>query len=402
MAAYSYIAQDRQGNRLAGIYQGVDSVAALRQELAKAGYQLLKAARAHQDAGMSIRARRRIKQKELVAFAYQFAGMYSAGLTVIQCLQTIEEQTDSVALRHILSDIRQELQTGASLKKAFAKYQEIFSPFFVGMIEAGETGGKLADALQASAVYLEKRAELVQKIRSAFVYPTAVGIVCLIVVSAMLLFVVPMFARLYERLHVPLPWPTQVLILLSMVLRGWFIPIGLAIAWLVWMTRKVTRRPQVKARIDWLKINLPVLGPLYKLILVSRFIRTFAGLAAVGVPLIEAIQVAQAVANNTHITSIAKDLQQSIQTGHPVSASLKAHPIFPAVVVQMADSGEKAGVLAQMLTKAVDFIDKEIDRRMAGLLVRLEPVLTLVMGLLIGLILLAVYMPMFDYMGHLR
>ncbi|MDH7598394.1 MAG: type II secretion system F family protein [Sedimentisphaerales bacterium] len=401
MPAYTYIAQDRAGRRLTGIYQGIESVSALRQELEKAGLELVKAVKADKP-NRKDPLRRSVRQKELVAFTYQFAGMYGAGLTVIQCLQTIEDQTDSPVLREILADVRQELQTGASLKRAFAKYQHVFSPFFVGMIEAGETGGKLAEALQTSAVYLEKRAELVQKIRAAFVYPVAVAIVCTIVVSAMLLFVVPMFAKLYERLHVPLPWPTQVLILLSTLLRGWWILIVLAVGGLIWLARRILRRPSVRSKIDHIRLRLPVLGGLYRLILVSRFIRTFAGLAGVGVPLLEAIEVAKVVANNAYMTSIAEDLQQSIQTGHAVSASLKAHTIFPAVMVQMANSGERSGLLAQMLTKAVDVIDKEIDRKIAGLLVRLEPVLTLVMGLVIGLILLAVYMPMFDYMGHLK
>lgn len=401
MAVYSYIAQDRQGNRLAGVYQGVDSAAALRAELEKAGYKLLKASQAQTDSKTGW-FRKRVSQKELIWFAYQFAGMYAAGLTVVQCLSTIEQQTENPQLRRIISDIRQQLETGASLKKAFGKYQDLFSPFFVGMVEAGQTGGRFAEALYNSAVYLEKRHELSQKVRSAFVYPAAVGVVCVIVVTGMLLFVVPMFAKMYQRMHVPLPWPTQLLLMFSGLLRGWWIVIAIALAWLIWLTRRLIRVPAVRSKIDELMLRLPVIGRANRLIVVSRFIRTFAGLIGAGVPIMEAIDVAQSVVNNTHIGNVARQIKQSIQTGHTLAASLKAHQIFPALVVQMADSGEHAGALAQMLTKAVDFLDKDIDRLIAGLLVRLEPALTVVMGLLVGLILLAVYMPMFDYMGHLR
>jgi len=195
MSVYSYIAKDAQGNQFAGTYCDVETVSALREELSKIGYTLVQAKKA---GGASAPGWfRRIPEKDVVAFAYQLAGMYSAGLTVLQCLRNIEDQTTRPALRAVVSDIRQGIETGSSLKKAFDRHAEVFSHFFVGMVGAGEAGGKLAESLDRVAEYLEKRQELRQKIKSAFTYPAIVGVVCAIVVTCMLIFVVPMFSRLY-------------------------------------------------------------------------------------------------------------------------------------------------------------------------------------------------------------
>jgi type IV pilus assembly protein PilC len=241
-----------------------------------------------------------------------------------------------------------------------------------------------------------------QKIRSAFVYPSVVGVVCVIVVTAMLLFVVPMFSKLYARMHVQLPGPTQFLIDVSSVLRGgWFVILP-AIAALIWGMRVMLRKPAARMWADDVKFRLPVFGKLTRMVVAARFTRTLATLLSVGVPLIEALEVARVVANNSRMSKITEDLQHSVRTGNPIARSLKSHGLFPPMIVQMVDSGEQAGILPEMLAKGADFLDRDIDRMVASLLTKLEPALTLVMGLVIGTILLAVYLPMFDYMGHLK
>jgi type IV pilus assembly protein PilC len=404
MAVYTYTAKDLQGNRLSGTYRDVATVAALREDLAKVGYTLLTAAKAEQGAAEGTTGRRhgRVSQKEVVTFAYQFAGMYSAGLSVIQVLQALEDQSESPAFKAVLSDIRQNIETGSSLKKAFERHEKIFSAFFVGMVEAGEAGGKLAQSLETVAVYLEKRQDLRQKVKSAFVYPTVVAVVCMLVVTAMLMFVVPMFSKLYGKMHVALPGPTQFLVDLSALIRGgWFVLVP-AIVGLVFAVRVAMQRPAVRARADDLKLRVPVFGKLNRLVVASRFSRTLSTLLSVGVPLIDALEVAQVVANNHRMSEITRELQHSVRTGNPIARSLRAHAIFPPVIVQMIDSGEQAGILPDMLQKGADFLDRDIDRMVASLLVKLEPALTLVMGLVIGGILMGVYLPMFDYMGHVK
>ena len=398
MAVYEYTAKDETGNKFSGMYNDINNVATLREELAKMGYVLIKAHPWKNPA----RGRRRIKQSEVVTFAYKFAGMYSAGLSILKCLETLEEQTENQAFKYIITDIKQKVETGSSLGKAFGEYRNIFSDFFLGMIEAGESGGKLATALEMSATYLEKQADLKQKVKSAFAYPVVVSITCLVVVGFLLAFVIPVFSKLYKQLRVPLPGPTQVLVDLSSTVRdGWwailFVGVGAVI-----ILQQLSKKPHIRARWDAFKLNMPVFAKLNRMVAISHFTRTFAMLASMGVSLIKALDIASLVAHNTVVTKIAKELQGAIETGNPVSKSLKDYDLFPPIIILLAASGEVASMLPEMLNKGVDFLDKDIDRTINALVVKLEPAVTIIMGAIVGFILMGVYLPMFDYMHHLK
>ncbi len=398
MAVYQYTARDAAGNEFSSIYRNVESVESLRQELVKLGYVLVRARRQR----TSTASRGRVRQRDVASFAYTFAGMYDAGLSITGCLETLEQQTDSAAFRAVLADVRRRVKAGASLKSAFEQHPTVFSDFFVGMVEAGETGGKLSQSLEASAQYLEKRLELREKTRAAFVYPTVVGILCSIVVTCLVVFVVPMFSQMYRKLHVELPGPTRLLLAVSILLRQWWWLVLLLTAGLVLILRRLSAHPRARLGWDRLKIRLPLLGPLNRLILVSQFIRTLGMLISVGVPVMDALEAAGNVAHNRELARITADLQQAIRAGRPVAKSLRAHPIFPPMVVQLVASGEEAGILPEMLGKAADLLDKDADRLTMSLLVKLEPTLTVLMGILIGLVLMGVYLPMFDYMARLK
>jgi len=398
MAIYEYTAKDQSGNKFSGVSSDIRSAAILRSELDKMGHILVKARRAKATA----KKRKKIKRLEVVAFTYKFAGMYSAGLSILRCLETLEEQTENSAFRDTIADVRAKVETGSSLKAAFEKYRDLFSDFFLGMIEAGESGGKLATALEMSATYLEKQAELKRKVKSAFIYPAAVGIVCFVVVGFLLIFIVPMFLKLYQKLHVPLPGPTQVLVDLSSLIRNWWWAIIILSVAAVFVYRKLPKSPRLRAQWDTFKLKVPVFAKLNRMVVVSHFTRTFAMLASVGVSLIEALDVASLVAHNHKMTEIAKELQASIQAGNPIGKSLRNYDIFPPMITQLAISGEEVGQLPEMLNKGVDFLDKDIDKAINGLLIKLEPALTVIMGAIVGFILMGVYLPMLDYMRHLK
>ncbi|UCD50899.1 MAG: type II secretion system F family protein [Phycisphaerales bacterium] len=398
MASFEYTARDGAGHEFTGTYRDIGGVAVLRSELHKVGYVLVRARQIGKRSGRN----KPVREQDIVAFAYKFSGMYSAGLSVIGCLETLEDQTGRSGLRAVLADVRRRVEVGSSLAKAFEPHQDIFSGFFVGMLEAGEAAGRLAEALEMSAIYLDKRACLRGKIRSAFVYPIAVGVVCLGVLSCLLLFVVPIFSRMYGSLHVALPWPTQLLVTASGMFQGWgwLVLGGLAAA--IVALKKVMSGPAMRNRWNRFKLRMPVLGELNRLILISRFVRPFALLISVGVSVIEALRVAGNIAQNEEMREISREMRKTAQSGNPVGTALAAHPIFPPVIVQMAVSGEQVGRLAEMLAKGVDLVDRDIEKMIAGLVVKLEPILTVIMGLLVGLVLLGVYLPMFDYMTHLK
>lgn len=398
MPTFQYTARDASGRQLQGTYDEIAGVRELRHELTRIGYELVRARRVKERPSR----RSRIRAEDIVTFAYKFSGMYSAGLSVTSCLETLADQAERPLLRVVLSDIKKRIEAGASLTKAFEPYRAVFSEFFLGMLEAGEASGKLVEALEMSAVYLEKREQLRTKVKSAFVYPIAVGVVCLAVLLGLLLFVVPVFTRLYAGLHVPLPGPTLLLVTLSKMLRAWW--------WLVlpaaigggWGLKSVLRYGGLKCGWDRLKLRLPVFGRLNRLILVSRFMRPCAMLMSVGVSVLDAFRIAGEIVRHAEMTTVAKDLQRMAQAGNPVGKALAAHDIFPSEIVQMAVSGEQVGRLPDMLAKGVDLLDRDIERIIAALVVKLEPALTLIMGLVIGVVLMGVYLPMFDYMTHLK
>ncbi|MGA2915177.1 MAG: type II secretion system F family protein [Sedimentisphaerales bacterium] len=398
MAVFEYTARDETGAVFSGIYEDISGISAMKQELAKIGCSLIRAKRKRMVNADNIR----IRKTDIVAFVYKFAGMCAAGLTIVQCLDTLEKQTENESLKFIIGDIKKNIETGSSLTSAFEKYRSIFSVFFLGMIEAGESGGKLAESLEISAKYLEKRADIQTRIKSAFTYPIVVIIVCFIIITAIVTFVVPVFSKIYRQLGVPLPGPTQMLLVASVIVRKWWPVLILLTAGIIFLCRKIKKNKYIKNRWDYFKFAMPVFGKLNRLVTVSHYIRSFAMLITTGVPMVKAFEVSNLVANNEKVSQITLDIQKSVQAGNSVAESLKKHEIFPPIIIQLADSGEQAGALGQMLNKGVDFLEKDIERMVNVMLVRLEPALTLGMGAVIGLILLAVYLPMFDYMAHLK
>ena len=399
MAVYRYTAIDTEGDQFTGVYKDVSCVGALRSELSKLGYELVSA---YKDKNAGRKTPRTLKQSEIVSFAYEFAGMYSAGLSIVKCLETVETQTKNDSLRIIVEDVRSRVEAGATLYEAFDKYRDIFSDFFLGMVEAGETGGKLGETLQMAAVYLEQQADTKSKIKAAFAYPVIVSILCLIIVTALVIFVVPVFQKLYRQLNISLPGPTQALIIISEIARNyWWIVIPL-MAGLIFGIRYICKIETVKNGIDKLKLQLPVLGGLNKMIVTSRFIRTFAMMISAGVSVVESLELAEKVVDNNEVSKMSADIRQKVLTGSGISGPMAEYDIFPPVIVQLAGAGEEAGVLSDMLIRGVGFIDKKIDKAIKSLIVKIEPILSVFIGLVVGSILMAVYLPMFDYMGKIK
>jgi type IV pilus assembly protein PilC len=398
MATYEYTARDEAGHVFSGNYDDISSIDSLRNELTKIGYHLLRAKKKRKFNSRSLK----IKQTDITAFAFKFAGMCTAGLSIILCLETLEKQTENQSLKHIISEVKKNVEIGLSLTDSFSKYRDIFSDFFLGMIEAGESSGKLAESLEISARYLEKQADLKARLKNAFIYPVTVLIMCLLVITALMIFVVPIFSKVYRQLGAALPVPTQILIILSLILRRFWPVLAVVAFTMPALYKYIRKKPYIKTKWDYMKFKLPLVGGLNTMVAASNFVRTFAMLITTGVPIVKAIQVSGMVANNERISYISADLQKSIQTGLSLAESFSAHDIFPPLIIQLADSGEQAGQLGQMLNKGADFLDKDIDRTINSLMTKLEPILTVGMGAVIGLILMAVYMPMFEYMSHLK
>jgi type II secretory pathway component PulF len=370
----------------------------LRDELAKMGDTLVKAKRRKS----RISKWNKIKHNEVVNFTYRLAGMTSAGISLTKSLETLESQTENDVFKAIISDIREKVTSGSSLTDAFEAHRKIFSDFYIGMLEAAASGGNLSQILERCAEYLEKRGDLKHKIKSSFAYPVFVGVISIIVVLVLITFIIPVFSKLYQQMHVPLPGPTQALVYLSNGIRScWWVILSFIV--LITLFLKVfSKSLYIKKKWDIFILRVPLFAKLNRMIIASHFIRTLGILVSTGVSIIKALDVADMVVHNSRVSEISGQLKHSIASGGQLASSIKKYEIFPPMIVQLAATGEESGTLSDMLNKGADFLDKDIDRTLKSLLLKIEPIMTVVMGLIVGFILLSVYLPMFDYMRHLK
>jgi len=399
MPNFEYTAKDSKGNVFKGVYSNVDNINDLRFELTMMGHKLLKARKTK---NTFIKRGRKIKLSEIVTFSHEFAGMYAAGLSITRCLEIFMAQTENHTFKDIISDVKHQIETGVSVKDAFERYGEIFSEFFIGMVEAGEAGGKLAETLHMAADYLEKRDELRRRVRGAFAYPIVVCVMCVLIVTCLVVFVIPVFQKLYAQLNVPLPLPTMVLMSISNVVRGYWWAILSAIVVTVSTYKFLKDKPSFKAWRDRFILNIPIFGKLNRMVIVGNYVRTFSMMSQAGVPIIDALLLAKRITNNTEMDKVAKVMQEEVLSGSSITEPMSKSWLFPPMIVQMAAAGEEAGILTDMLSKGVTFLDAQIEATIKSLLVKIEPILSVIIGTIVGSILMGVYLPMFDYMGHIK
>jgi type IV pilus assembly protein PilC len=338
----------------------------------------------------------RVKLKDVAVFSRQFATMINSGLSLLRSLYILADQTENKALAAIINQVRLDVEKGSSLSAALAKHPKAFNRLYISMVRAGEIGGVLDSVLLRLADTIEKQVELRRKVKSAMTYPVVVAILVLLIVTAMLLFVIPMFEDLYRELGGKLPAPTQILINISKLARKlWFLIIGGEIA-LVFGFRKWINSEEGRKRWDALKLRMPIFGGLVRKTALARFGRTLSALVRSGVPILESLDIVAETSGNYVVASAVRDTQQAVKRGDPLSRKLEDHPVFPPMVVQMMAVGEETGALDEMLDKIADFYDQEVEATVDALTSLIEPLLIVVMGICVGGMVIALYMPMFN------
>ncbi|OIQ83584.1 type II secretion system protein F [mine drainage metagenome] len=340
--------------------------------------------------------KKRIKIKELAVMSRQMATMIGAGLSLLRTLNILAEQTESKPLALILGQVRDEVESGMSTSDAFAKHAEVFPPLMISMVRAGETGGFLEGALESIAVNFEKEVQLKGKIKAALTYPVIVLIMSMISVVSMLVFIVPVFQKMFASLGGKLPLPTLILVELSHAM-AWIGPIMTVaiIAFTIWWPKnKNTER--VRRRLDPLKLRLPVFGLLLKKIAIARFSRNFSDMIGAGVPILRALQIVGETSGNWVIQESLEKVADSVRQGHSLSGPLADQPVFPPMVTQMIAVGEDAGSLEVMLDKIADFYDQEVEAATEQLTAMIEPLMVAFLGVVIGSMVIALYMPIFN------
>jgi type IV pilus assembly protein PilC len=342
-----------------------------------------------------------VPSKDLAIFVRQFSVMIDAGLPLVQCLEILGSQQENKTFAKILQQTRMDVEGGATLADAMRKHPKAFDDLFVNMIAAGEAGGILDTILKRLATYIEKAVKLKSQVKGAMVYPVAVIGIAGIVIAVILWKVIPTFASLFSGLGAELPLPTRVVIALSNNLVTYFPVLAVAVVAIGFGFNRYYATDGGRHVIDAVTLKMPILGDILRKIAVARFCRTLATLISSGVPILDGLEITAKTSGNAIIEDAVMTTRKSIERGETISAPLKETAVFPSMVVQMIGVGEATGALDTMLAKIADFYEEEVDTAVAGLLTLLEPVMIAVLGVVVGGIVIAMYLPIFDLISKL-
>ncbi len=395
---YSYRVRDKQGKIITGKLEA-DNEALVSQRLREMGYFVI----AVEEEKVSLAKKEirifqpKVKSKDITVFTRQFATMINAGLPLVKCLSILSEQTESPVLSEVVADVQHEVEMGRSLSEAMSKHGNIFKDLYTSMVKAGEIGGVLDDVLLRVATTLESEDEIRRRIKSAMTYPVAMFAISVLLLVVMLVFVVPAFEKMFKDMGANLPFLTKIIMGVSHFLVSWkgAILIILLIVGFVFF-RRWLKTPAGRRRLDSLKLKLPVFGTLFHKMALSRFSRTLGTLVSSGVPILQALEITSNTVGNVLVAEAVENVRAGVKEGDSIARPLGQSPLFPPMVTQMLAIGEETGALDTMLNKVSDFYDSEVSATVEALTSLLEPVLIVFLGLVVGTIVIALYMPIFS------
>jgi type IV pilus assembly protein PilC len=337
---------------------------------------------------------------ELAIFTQQLASLLTAGLPLVQCLEALQEQTEDPVFRIIIRDVRTEISAGNSFSLSVKKFPRAFNSLFISMVEAGEASGALAEILGKVAAYFEATVKLNKKVKSAMTYPIAVISLAIVLVTVLLIFVIPVFSKMFADFGKALPAPTQMLIDFSNFLRGWGgLGTAIAIAIIVFLVKKYVSTPVGRGHKDRFLVRAPIFGNLIHKIALSRFCRTYATLIRSGVPILRTLEIVSAASDKVQVEGACIDIAKHVSQGGQVSEVIAANTFFPPMMKHMIKAGETTGNVDGMMGKIADFYDTEVDATTAALTSLIEPLLIVFLGVVVGGIVMAMFLPIFNLAG---
>ncbi len=352
------------------------------------------------DLSISMPGRRgKVSRRELAIFTRQFATMIDAGLPLVQCLDILGMQQENQKFKQVILKVKEDVEIGSTFADALGKHPNVFDELFVNLVAAGEVGGILDTILARLAAYIEKAMKLAKQIKSAMVYPSTILAVALIVTTVLLVYVIPIFGEMFRDFGQALPAPTLIVLAISAYTRKYFLVGVVAIVLLVLGIRWYYKQENGRRRIDRLLLRAPILGDLIRKIAVARFARTLGTMVSSGVPILESMDIVAKSAGNKIIEEAVVRARASISEGKTIADPLAESKVFPVMVTQMVAVGEATGALDAMLNKIADFYDDEVDSAVAALTSLLEPMLMIFLGVVIGGLVIAMYLPIFKLAG---
>ena len=344
---------------------------------------------------------RGIGSKRIAIFTRQFSVMLDAGLPLVQCLEILGEQEENRTFQAVINQVRTDVESGSSLAEAMRKHPKAFDNLFTNMVAAGESGGILDIILQRLSTYIEKAVKLNAQVKSALIYPVSIIVIAALVVWVILWKVIPVFAQLFAGVGSELPFLTRMVIGASNFVGNYAIFIIILIAAGCFAINRWHKTPHGRRILDGLLLKIPVVGMLLRKIAVARFCRTLGTLTASGVPILDGLEITAKTAGNAIIEDAVMATRKSVEEGKTVSEPLAQTKVFPSMVVQMINVGEQTGALDQMLSKIADFYEEEVDTAVAGLMKLIEPVMITVLGVVIGTIVAAMYLPLYSILSKI-
>jgi type IV pilus assembly protein PilC len=348
---------------------------------------------------LPFRGEKRVTQKELAIFTRQFATMIDAGLPLVQCLDILGEQQANPSFKKVILKVKEDVESGSTFADALTKHPRVFDALFVNLVAAGEVGGILDTILSRLAEHIEKAMKLAKKVKGAMVYPATIVAVAVVVTVILLLYVIPIFAKMFADFGQELPGPTQVVLSLSAFTRKYFLGVVVFFVLLGFLFRWYYRQENGRRNVDRMLLRLPVVGSLLQRIAIARFSRTLGTMVSSGVPILESMDIVAKTAGNKIIEEAIIKARGSISEGKTIAEPLSESAVFPPMVTQMVSVGEQTGALDSMLNKIADFYDDEVDSAVDALTSLLEPMLMVFLGVVIGGMVIAMYLPVFKLAG---
>ncbi len=393
MANFKYVAKDENLKDITGKIIA-DHEEAVIEELRKRKFTIISITPIKESKFLQISfTRKKVKSEDLVIFSRQLATMVEAGIPILQALDALQEQMSHPYFKKVITAIRDDIQVGSSLSAAFAKHPTVFDLLFINMVKVGETGGVLSSILDRIAFYMEKSLKLIRKVKSALIYPSVVIIMAIGITILLLVKVVPTFASIYDTFQQELPAMTQLLINVSKFLQFYILWAFAFLFLLFIILNRYQKTEKGGLIIDGLKLKIPIFGDLIRKVAISRFSRTLATLIQSGVPILESLEIVGKTSGNKVLEKVIEDLKTNVREGESIAQPLTKSRVFPAMVTRMIAIGEKSGQLEKMLTKVAEFYEDQVDAAVAGLTSIIEPVIIGFLGIVVGFIVIALFLP---------
>ncbi|OGQ90468.1 MAG: pilus assembly protein PilC [Deltaproteobacteria bacterium RIFOXYA12_FULL_58_15] len=401
MPIFLWEAKTRSGETKSG-EMDVASAEIVNQRLRAQNMQVGKVKKKPMDLNIRMPGSTGITSKDLVVFTRQFATMIDAGLPLVQCLEILGTGAENPELRKVLLDVRSGVESGGTLAESLGKHPKVFDRLFVNLVAAGEAGGVLDTVLNRLAQYIDKSMKLVKQVKSAMVYPVLVLVVSFIVTIVLLVFVIPVFQKMFQDFGSALPAPTQLVVDLSEFTRANIVWLVLIVVGVVVGISTALKNPKGKRLFDKGILYAPIIGPLVQKVAVAKFTRTFGTMLQSGVPILEALEIVAKTAGNAVVEEGLRHVKAQISEGKTMAQPLSEIPVFPAMVVQMISVGEQSGALDTMLTKIADFYDDEVDSAVGTMMGMLEPLIMAFLAVVLGGLVIAMYLPVFSMAGSVQ